>query len=198
MKNKLKIILPYPPSNNKIYQPIIAYNKRGKAYPSIAKTPVARLYEKQAIPAIRKAIKKQGWKKPVKGKKINMWIECYMPSASNDSSNSFKLLVDTFSKAGAWIDDNVVIVKTADFYIQNDGAEPCVKIIIEEADSIGVFKSQEHLDNFLNNNCKLCKKWNIKNDAPRCGIYTKLLDNKTQKEVHFKKSICRAKLDKEE
>ena len=94
-----------------------------------------------------------------------------------------KVLFDSLVKAGLFPDDDILLPKVHNIYI--DSNKPRVEIFLSVSDKIGIFDDEEHLKTFNNNNCNKCKKSTYKRG---CSIKTKALENRIQEEI--KNDIC--------
>lgn len=178
--NKLRLISPIPPSVNNYLNYRITRNGRKsfvQAYPS--EETVA--YKSFFIDYVKNQIQEQGWKRPDKGKQVYVRLIFYLDRKRKDPNNLLKVPFDALTEAGVYHDDDIALAIMERTYIDVDN--PRIEIEIFESEAIGVFKNQEELETFLENNCKICKK-----DEKKCGIMKKLLDNRIIPEV--KDGIC--------
>lgn len=142
----MNLILSLPPSVNNYLMPVVRYSK-GKAYSQNIKTPEVRTWEQINIPIVKEEIKKQKWKIPEEGKFIDIKIDYFFPRKGNDPGNYPKVLLDVFTQAGLYIDDQWAKPQTGIVII--DKFNPRLEIEISLNDQYGVFKSKEKRDEFI-------------------------------------------------
>ena len=81
------------------------------------------------------------------------------------------------------MDDDIILYEVKDIYI--DKLNPRVEIKISKSPKKGIFKSEEELDNFLEINCKDCKRY-----KRNCSILRKALENRIEPQINKDKKIC--------
>lgn len=143
---KLTLKLPLPPSINNYLFPVIRYVGKRPIARNI-KTPEVRTWEQINIPVIKRAIKDQNWIQPEEGKFVNILIHFFFPRKGFDAGNYNKVLLDAFTEAGIYIDDQYAKPQTG--YIAIDKFNPRIEVEISVDDQIGVFKSNDSRDRFI-------------------------------------------------
>lgn len=165
---QLKLTLDLPDSVNSIY----GRNKFGSTY--LKKK--GKDYKEKMIKYIKVEVAKQGWIKP---SDTFLYLDevVYMNRMGRDPDNLKKLQQDCITESGVvWEDDQYSLPRTRRVYI--DAYNPRIDVVISEAQFIGVFDNQEHLDKFMIQ-CKQCKR--LKNN---CSILRKLTENRIHKDVN--------------
>lgn len=183
----MEFTLPLCPSVN-------SYNhykimRRGKrltiqSYPSLE---TERFY-REAVPIIKEAMRRYGWKTILKGTFVEVYATFYMKKAGMDADNHFKCLNDAIQKAEVVENDSQIIPRCEDVFIDKDNPRIVVTIILSP--KIGVFSSEVHKEDFLKKNCKQCSKNFLK-----CTCFKGFLENRvhdlddeyTCKKIKFKR-----------
>lgn len=179
---RFNLTLPLPPSVNEyLGYRVIFIN--GRYIPQPYSTKAAKDYTKYVATVVKRELKKQKWKINNKEKYINVDLIYYVNKKRKDADNMNKVLFDSLVKAGLFPDDDILLPKVHNIYI--DSNNPRVEIFLSVSDKIGIFDDEEHLKIFNNNNCNKCKKSTYKRG---CSIKTKALENRIQEEI--KNDIC--------
>lgn len=143
---KLALKLPIPPSVNSYLFPVIRYTGKRPIARNI-KTQEVRTWEQINIPIIKKEMKDQNWIQPEEGKFVNVLIHFFFPRKGSDPANYNKVLLDAFTEAGVYIDDQYAKPQTG--YVAIDKFNPRIEVEISIANQIGVFKSSDARDKFI-------------------------------------------------
>ncbi|HSQ87975.1 RusA family crossover junction endodeoxyribonuclease, partial [Romboutsia sp.] len=109
----------------------------------------------------------------------------YLNKKRKDSHNLEKVLFDALMGAGLYPDDDILIPKTKNVYI--DKYDPRVEVELELATKLGIFDNAEHLQKFKTKNCSMCKKSTYKKP---CGVLNKALENRIEPELNLEKLEC--------
>lgn len=180
---KLFLTSPLPPSVNSYLNYRIA--RRGnRRYVQAYPTEETVAYKTFFVDYVKDQIREQKWSRPEKGKQVYVRMTFFLDRKRKDANNLLKVPLDALTEAGVYLDDDIALPVADRIYI--DAANPRIEIEIFESEAIGVFDSQEELETFMKNNCKLCKK-----DVNKCGIMKRLLDNRIIPEVE--KGVCSKK-----
>lgn len=172
--NKLYLTLPVPPSINHLY----GRNKFGSVYMKKE----GKLYKEKAIKYIKEEATKQGWDKTPKGVYLYLDEIVYMNKSGRDSDNLKKLVQDVISESEmVWEDDTYCMSRTNRVYIDSDN--PRIEIKIEPTDFKGIFDDKESYEDFILNNCTICKRGNKHGLKGQCSTYSKIMDNRIIKDV---------------
>lgn len=170
---------PLPPSTNKYLNYKIS--SRGKRkFVEAYSSHEAKRYESIFKPYVENQINEQKWTKPEKGKIVFLYLTFYMDRKKKDPNNFLKIPIDVLTKAGVWIDDDIVLPVCERVYL--DSKNPRIEMRIVESDFIGIFENKEEHDSFVKFNCNECKK-----DESRCSIYKRALDNRILEEIEDSK-----------
>lgn len=172
-----------PPSVNNYLNYRVA-STRGKRFVQAYPSRDTREFEASFQIYVEDKIKNQSWTIPEKGKIVYVEFTFYLERKRKDPNNFLKVPIDVMTKAGVWLDDDVVLPICKRVYI--DSENPRLEIKVYESDSIGVFENEEQHLLFKLNNCNLCKK-----KTSSCSIYKKLIDNRVIKDADNKR--CKKK-----
>lgn len=143
---KLNLKLSIPPSVNNYLFPVIKYAGKRPIARNI-KTSEVRTWEQINIPLIKKEMKDQNWIQPEEGKFVNVLIHFFFPRKGLDAGNYNKVLLDVFTEAGVYIDDQYAKPQTG--YIAIDKYDPRIEVEITIDDQIGVFKDSRARSYFI-------------------------------------------------
>ena len=182
MDNVLKLSSPMPPSNNH-YLSYKVVRKGNKSLAMSYQTKETKAFKNYFIPHVKSEMVKQRFI-PSKDKKqfIHYDVTIYFPRVDMDSSNYYKVILDSLTEAGVWIDDNVVIERCKRIYY--DSNNPRLEIEIYYADFIGIFDNKSQFDEF-HSNCIQC----IKYKNGKCSILNKAKESRIQEEIQNMKCM---------
>ena len=140
-------------------------------------TQEAKKYKEFFSSYVQDEVKKQGWElKPNKTQHFYVDTVFYFPRTDMDSSNYFKVLLDSITQSSAiWIDDNVVCERVQGVYY--DSENPRIEIHVHPVDYIGVFENASQLESF-ESNCIVCKRY-----KRNCSILKNAKAGYVQKEI---------------
>lgn len=179
---RLDLVSPMPPSVNMyLGKRVAGYGK--SAYVQVYETAKAKTYKREFKKIIREALKTQKWVVPPEDKYIIAEMTFYMANKSQDTHNFDKCLVDCFQEEGIIINDSKVLVVPMEVYI--DSKNPRIEVSMYISEKCGVFKDENKVKIFQNENCKKCSR-----SKRNCSIFNKALDNKIQEEIDHIKLKC--------
>ena len=186
MENILVLTSPVPPSVNKyLNYRVTRRGRRSFAVPYASQE--TSDYKKYFTNYVKEQIEKQSWKRPSKDKLIYIRMTFYLDRKRKDPNNLIKIPIDVLTEAGVYYDDDVVLPIADRVYI--DKHNPRVEIEVSVSPAIGIFDDKEQLDDFISNNCSLCKK-----NIETCGVMKNLKENRIIPEVeNFKCSKIKLK-----
>jgi crossover junction endodeoxyribonuclease RusA len=174
----LKLVSPIPPSVNHYLAPrpyIIYVNKKPKAMVSMYETTEAKEYKKQFSEYVQQEVQMQNWDMELTRNK-HYYLDCifYFERIDQDEQNYFKCLCDSMNGI-VYIDDNYILTRTNAVYYDNKN--PRIELVIYPVEYIGIFPTQEHLEEF-EIRCEKCKRY--KNN---CSILRKAKEGRIQEEI---------------
>lgn len=181
MRQELKLESEIPISVNHYIKPRPYIQKMGgKSIPRVTmyETAEAKLYKRKFAKHIKEQIALQGWSLPDVNTFIVAEIEVYFPRVDMDSNNIWKLLLDTCTECGVWIDDNKVLERTNNIYY--DPINPRVEITIYKSARVGIFKDEIAYNNFKDKFCNNCTRGSKNN----CSIHKKMIESRIQEEAN--------------
>lgn len=181
---QINLVLPLPPSVNEYLGYRVVY-VNGKAIPQPFETKTAKEYKAYVKSIVRRELKKQPWECLDKENYIDIELTYYLNKKRKDSHNLEKVLFDALMGAGLYPDDDIIIPKTKNIYI--DKYCPRVEVKLSISEKRGIFDNPEHLKMFKAINCDRCKKSTYKR---KCGIIQKALDNRIEPEINILRNIC--------
>lgn len=177
ISNKLNLISPIPPSTNHYlaYKVVKTGNKNlAMSY----QTKETKDFKKSFIQYVKEEMNKQGFIPSTnKYQFIHYDVITYFPRIDMDNSNYYKVVLDSLTEAGVWIDDNIVIERCKRIYY--DSQNPRLEIKIYYSDFIGIFDNQSQFDEFLSN-CVHCVKYK----EGKCNILQKSQEGRIQEEIN--------------
>ena len=98
-----------------------------------------------------------------------------MDKKHRDCNNAWKCLLDAITETQLiWKDDDIVCERVNK--ILYDAQNPRVELYIHYVDYIGVFDTENQLENFKNNNCIGCKRYKRNCTILRDAISGKIQD----------------------
>lgn len=178
----LEFSSPMPPSVNDYLGKKVA--RMGKcSYVQVYETAKAKEYKRYMNKLIQRAIDESGWVQPDKDTYVIVEGTFYMERRRKDIDNHWKCLLDSIVESGVVIDDDIIIPVPMNVYIDSDN--PRVEIKIYIAPKIGVFKDYDEHDEFVNNNCMKCSRFNR-----NCSILKRALENRIQSEIDLTNMTC--------
>lgn len=151
--------------------------KNGKAMSMSYKTQAAMKYREDFANYVANEVMKQNWDLiPNRWQHFYVDTVFYFEKTHQDCNNYFKVMLDAITDTKKiWLDDDVVCERVQRIYY--DSANPRVEIIIRPVNYIGVFDSEEHLDNFVSR-CVECTRY-----KSNCSILRKAKEGRTQEEI---------------
>lgn len=188
-KTKLHLITPLPPSVNH-YLGTRVIKKNGKPMPIVYETNEAKKYKKEFKEYIEKQIELQSWQSSL-DKTQHYYCDCvfYFDRIDKDPNNYFKCSLDAITETQlVWVDDNTVCERVNRIYY--DSNNPRIEFDIYPVEYIGIFDTQEDLDNF-ENKCKSCMRY-----KRNCSLLKKAKEGKIQEDIHD--YICKKYKEKKE
>lgn len=183
---QLKLTLPLPISVNKYLNYKIVWIGK-KPIPQAYKPREVKEYERYATKLIQKQIKEQKWECLTKDNYIDVELTYYLNKKRKDSHNLEKVLFDVLMSAGAYPDDDILLPKTKNIYIDKDN--PRVEVTLRISKKQGIFDDIKHLNIFKEQNCNRCKKSSYKR---ACGVFTRALENRIcTEEIDALENVCK-------
>ena len=185
ISNVLKLVSDIPVSVNHYLCPrsFLIY-KNGKPVPQVTmyETKPAKDYKKKFIKHIKEQVNIQQWKKS-DNRFQKYFVNCtfFFPRIDMDSNNTYKLMLDSLTEAGVWIDDTQACERTQGIFY--DSTNSRVEIEICPVDFVGIFPTNEQLQIFKSN-CITCNRYK----DGRCSILVKSLEGRIIDDV--KDLIC--------
>ncbi len=169
MKLELKISLPPSVNNYQNYR-VRRYGKHFKveAYPSED----TELFYHKNIKYIKKEITTQRWQTPLPNEYVVVEATMYLSRAGSDADNYFKCSLDALEKSDVVVNDTYIIPRVKNVFIDKDNPRIELKIYVSE--KIGVFDSEENMNEFVKNNCDKC----CRRRKSQCIIFRGLLENR--------------------
>lgn len=175
MSDKLFLVTPiFPPSVNH-YLGYRAVCKGGKGIVIAYTTKEAEKFKEEFRKYAAEEVKKQGWKIE-NTKDRHHYMDCvfYFPRKDMDEQNYYKVMSDALNGI-AYIDDKNILTRTHRIYY--DSENPRIEITIHKTDYIGIFDTEEQMQQF-EEKCKTCRRY--KNN---CSILKKAKEGRIQKEI---------------
>jgi Holliday junction resolvase RusA-like endonuclease len=172
----LKLVSPIPVSINHYLKPR-AFISKGKAMVTMYETAEAKKYKKEFSKYVKEQVKLQNWSL-LPNKTQHFFIDCvfYFERLDQDPNNYFKLPLDSITDTQLiWLDDNVTLERVQGIFY--DSKNPRIEMIVSLVDYIGIFPTQEQLDNFKTN-CIQCKRY-----KRNCSILNKAIEGRIQEEI---------------
>ncbi|MED3440311.1 RusA family crossover junction endodeoxyribonuclease [Bacillus subtilis] len=164
-----------PPSVNKYLRPS-AKIVNGRAMVHMYETKEAKDFKKRFRAYLNREIRKQNWdyNKTIEG---HWFLDCvfYQSRVNEDNNNYFKILCDSLK--GIVIDDdkNLLVRPQKVLY---DSKNPRFKAVLHKAEYVGIFKDENELNDFKNNNCIGCKRY-----SRNCSILKKAMEGRVQEQI---------------
>lgn len=163
-KQKLKLVLPLPQSVNSskiVKNGRIIHSQKTKNYLEHIPNLVSNLAHEH------------NWKM---SDNPNQYVianyTMFLPRVNCDAENFIKTTNDAITQSkSVWLDDNVVIPRIVDRFVDKD--IPRVEVEIYLSDKVGIFKNQGKADKFIDN-CKRCSRYRL----GKCSILTGASQNK--------------------
>ena len=180
----IKLVLPLPPSVNEYLGYRVVYIN-GRAISQPFETNIAKEYKTYIKNLVHRELKKQSWECLDKEHYINVDLVYYLNKKRKDSHNLEKVLFDALMGAGLYPDDDILLPRTTNIYI--DKYNPRVELELNISDKRGIFDNLEHFKQFKSVNCDECKKSTYKR---QCSIIQKALDNIIEPQIDIKKNVC--------
>lgn len=181
---QISLVLPLPPSVNEYLGYRVVYIN-GKAISQPFETKIAKEYKEYVKNIVYRELKEQQWECLDKEHYINVELTYYLNKKRKDSHNLEKVLFDALMYAGLYPDDDILLPKTKNIYI--DKYNPRIELELTISDKRGIFDNPAHLNIFRAVNCNKCKKSTYKRT---CSIIQKALDNRIEPEINILKNIC--------
>jgi len=186
--NVLYLTSEVPPSINNDYLKPRAVMIHGKPMSMMYETKKAKDYKKKFKKHIKEEVKKQGFVRE-DGKYVMLEWTFYFARSNQDTNNYLKVPIDSITDSEMiWKDDNLSMNTDVDIFY--DSKNPHVEIKLYYLDKIGIFKNQDELDLFVDNNCSNCKKGNKIGQKGGCSFYKKALENRIQDEIDMEEMEC--------
>ena len=113
---QINLTLPLPPSVNEYLGYRVVYIN-GRAVSQPFETRVAREYKAYVKNIVHRELKKQSWQCLDKEHYIDVKLVYYLNKKRKDSHNLEKVLFDALMDAGLYPDDDILIPKTENIYI---------------------------------------------------------------------------------
>lgn len=184
---QLKLTLPLPPSINEYLGYRVVYIG-GRPISQPFETKKAKDYKRYVKTVVKREIQRQNWEFKGKDEYLDIHLKYYMNKKRKDADNLGKVLFDALMEGGVYIDDDILIPKVDNVYI--DKYNPRVELSISVSDKMGIFDNKEHLNTFMENNCLQCKRHYYKR---QCSIITKALENRIEPQIDLDKLVCNEK-----
>ena len=177
MSQKLLITSPIPPSVNH-YTAHRVVMKGNKPLAIVYKTKEAVAYQTLFKKTVVDAVKEQCWTTDLENPR-HIYVDAvfYMDKKHRDCNNTWKCLLDAITETQlVWKDDDVVCERVNK--IVYDADNPRVELYIHYVDYIGIFDTEEQLENFQNNNCIGCKRY-----KRNCTLLRNAIEGRIQEEI---------------
>ena len=184
---QLKLTLPLPPSVNEYLGYRVVY-MNGRAISQPFETKKAKEYKHYVKAIVNRELKNQNWSCTNKDNYIDIEMIYYLNKKRKDSHNLEKVLFDSLMFAGLYPDDDILIPKTNNIYI--DKYNPRIEVILSISNKKGIFDNIQHLLEFKQRNCVSCKKHTYKRS---CTILTKALENRIEPSINLVQMVCNEK-----
>ena len=149
----------------------------GKAQVTMYETADAKKYKKEFIKYVKEQVKLQKWSL-TPNKTQHFYIDCvfYFERTDQDPNNYFKLPLDAITDTELiWMDDNITLERVQGIFYDNKN--PRIEMIIYPVDYVGIFSSQEQLEEF-ESNCIQCSRF-----KRNCSILNKAKEGRIQEEI---------------
>lgn len=178
----MKVVLPLPPSVNayRKYRVMTTY-RGGKPIHTVQtyKSTETKQFEANAKRIIKESMKKYGWETPSKERFVIAHTVFYFARINQDDNNYYKVPLDAFEEAGAILNDSKIMVRTENIFV--DSKNPRMEIVFEVSEKIGVFDSEQDMEDFKLNNCANCKR-----SKRNCKLFNDFLENKNISQIEQK------------
>lgn len=175
-KQKLKLVVTDFISVNH-YLSYRAIMKNGRPMAMSYKTQEAVKFQKDFTEYVKKQVQEQGWitdDNPFQHYYVDAVF--YFPRIDVDCNNYWKVAFDAITDSGVvWVDDNMACERVVK--VMYDAKNPRIEYTIYKTDFVGIFDSQDELDEF-EGNCKNCKRYNR-----NCSILNKAKEGRIQPEI---------------
>lgn len=159
------------------YLGIRSFIMNGRPQASIYVTTEAKKYKKRFIEYIKQQIQEQQFQIKIdKFQFTHVDATWYFPRIDLDSNNQWKLILDSLTEAGVWMDDNTTLERCKRIYYDNKNPRMILEIYYSE--QVGIFDNQSQLEKFTSN-CIQCKRYK----DGKCSIYKKALESRIQEEI---------------
>lgn len=169
-----------PVSVNHYIKPRAFITWRGKtpiANVTMYETADAKAYKKQFKKYVIEQVNKQNYSlTPTKTQ--HFYIDCvfYFERLDQDPNNYFKLPLDAITETQLiWLDDNTTCERVNAIYY--DSKNPRIEITIKPVDYIGIFDTDDHLNEFKEM-CTTCTR-----NKRNCSILNKAIEGRIQEEI---------------
>lgn len=177
---QLHLTLPLPISINQLYQNQTRYDSKTKSYIPTGKrilTQKGKMCKKNIQKATKKQIKKQTW--DYEWTKTNfLYLDAiiYFNQMGRDDNNIYKLLCDSLEKI-CYDNDSRVLIRTQRLFY--DSKDPKVEVFLTPVDYIGIFDSEQDLNDFVAN-CETCRYYY----GGKCSVLNKAKEGRIQEEIN--------------
>lgn len=177
MEQRLYLTSPIPPSVNH-YTATRAIIKNGKPLCIVYKTKDAAAYQKEFKQVVAKAVEEQGWVTDLcSGRHFYADAVFYMDRTHRDCNNTWKCMLDAITETQlVWPDDDVVCENVKK--ILYDPENPRVELCIHYVDYVGIFNTEEQMEEFKISNCVDCKRY-----KRNCTLLKKAIHGLIQEEI---------------
>ncbi len=176
MGSDLYLVSKIPPSVNH-YLAYRAIMKNGRPMAMSYKTPEALKYRAEFANYVTQEVEEQKWTVPISDNK-HIYVDAifYFPRVDMDSSNYFKVMLDSITDTQKiWKDDNVACERVQAVYY--DKNNPRIELHIHPVNYIGVFEDAPHYDAFASR-CTDCAR-----GTRNCSVRKKAAEGRIQEEV---------------
>lgn len=177
MDQYLIITSPIPPSvNHYIAHRVVI--KGGKPLAVVYKTKEAVAYQTSFKKIVASAVKEQSWPTNLDAPR-HIYVDAvfYMDKRHRDCNNAWKCLLDAITETQlVWRDDDVVCERVNK--IVYDAANPRVELRIHYVDYVGIFDTEDQLEDFKKNNCIGCKRY-----KRNCALLRNAIEGRVQEEI---------------
>ncbi len=177
----LRLVSPIPVSVNHFLKPraFIIY-KNGKPIPQVTmyETAEAKKYKKNFTKYVAEQAISQSWIKS-DNRFQKYYVDCtfFFPRIDMDSNNTYKIMLDSITESNlVWIDDTQACERNQGIFY--DSENPRIILEIHPVDFVGIFPTNEQLQEFKSN-CITCNRY--KNG--RCSIFIKSIEGRIIEEV---------------
>lgn len=177
MSQQLIITSPIPPSVNH-YTAHRVVMKSGKPLAIVYKTKEAVAYQTAFKKTVADAVEEQAWQTDLENPR-HIYVDAvfYMDKKHRDCNNAWKCLLDAITETQlVWKDDDVVCERVNK--IVYDADNPRVELYIHYVDYIGIFDTEDQLEEFKKDNCIGCKRY-----KRNCTLLRNAIEGRVQQEI---------------